>query len=222
MHDWKQIVGDTLDSLQLNAREQKETVAELAGHLEELYEGLRAGGLPEQEAFERCVSQLAEARLAAPEFERAKRKEGAMNYRSKTLWLPGLVTLSLASVFLMALQRFGSLQPRNYRVDDGVLVLHLPWLMLLPFCGAAGAYLSRRAGGRSLNCLVAGTFPAFVMLGVFCLILPIGVFIERNTYILQHPLYFGLALLNWTVLPGAILLLGAVPVCTGKSLSPQN
>jgi hypothetical protein len=220
MHDWKQIAGDSLGSLQLNAREQKETVAELAGHLEELYENLRADGLPEQEAFEQCLSQLSEARLAAREFERAKREEGAMN--SKTLWLPGLVTLTLASVFLMVLQRFSSLQPRIYRVDEGVLVLHLPWLMLLPLCGAAGAYLSRRAGGPSLSCLVAGTFPAFVMLGVFCLILPIGVFIERNTYILQHPLYFGLALLNWTVLPGAVLLLGAVPVCAGKSPSPQN
>jgi hypothetical protein len=222
MHDWKQIVGNSLGSLQLSAREQKETVAELAGHLEELYESLRAGGLPEQEALERCVSQLSEARLAARNFERAKREEGTMNHRSKTLWLPGLVALTLASVFLMVLQRFGSLQPRIYRVDDGILVLHLPWLMLLPFCGAAGAYLSRRAGGRSLNCLVAGVFPALIMLGVFCLMLPIGIVIQQNAYIIHHPLYFGLALLNWTVLPGAVLLLGAIPACAGKRRLPQT
>ncbi len=217
MHDWNQIVGDSLGSLQLNARKQKETVAELAGHLEELYENHRAGGLPEQEAFELCMSQLSEARLATREFERAIREEGTMNHRTKALWLPGLVALTLASVFLMVQQRFALLQPRIYWVDDGALVLNLAWLMVLPLCGAAGAYLSRRAGGRSLNCLVAGTFPALIMLGVFCLILPVGVFIQRNTYILQHPLYFGLALLNWTVLPGAGLLLGALPACGGRS-----
>jgi hypothetical protein len=98
----------------------------------------------------------------------------------------------------------------------------LSWLALLPLCGAAGAYLSRRAGGASLNCLVAGTFPALAMLGVFCLLLPIGIVIQRNAFLIHHPLYFGLALLNWTVLPGALLLLGAVPACAGKSLSPQN
>jgi len=217
MHDWKRIVRGNLGSLLLSDREGKEIVAELAEHLEELYEDLRADGFPEPEAFEQCLSQLSEVRLAARDPERAKRREGAMNYRSKTLWLPGLVTLTLASVFLMVLQRFALLQPRIYWVDDGALVLHLPWLMLLPLCGAAGAYLSRRAGGRSLNCLVAGIFPAFVMLGVFCLILPVGVFIEHNRYILQHPLYFGLALLNWTVLPGAGLLLGAVPAWGGRS-----
>lgn len=217
MHDWKRIVRGNLASLLLSDREGKEIVAELAEHLEELYEDLRADGFPEPEAFEQCLSQLSEVRLAARDLERARRREGAMNYRSKTLWLPGLVTLTLASVFLMVLQRFALLQPRIYWVDDGALVLHLPWLMLLPLCGAAGAYLSRRAGGRSLNCLVAGIFPAFVMLGVFCLILPVGVFIEHNRYILQHPLYFGLALLNWTVLPGAGLLLGAVPAWGGRS-----
>ena len=222
MHDWKQIVGESVRGLHVNPRDEAEIDAELASHLEELYEDLRADGIQEQEALEQCLAQLSEVRVAARDFERAKRKEGAMNYRSKTLWLPGLVSLTLSSVFLMVLQLFGSLQPRIYRVDDGVLVLHLPWLMLLPFCGAAGAYLSRRAGGPSLNCLVAGTFPAFVMLGVFCLILPIGVFIERNTYILQHPLYFCLALLNWTVLPGAVLLLGAIPACAGKRRLQQT
>jgi hypothetical protein len=222
MHDWKRIVRGNLGNLRLSARERKEVVAELAEHLEELYEDLRADGLPEPDALERCLSQLSEVRLAAGDFERAKRKGGAMNYRSKTLWLPGLVTLTLASVFLMVLQRLALLQPRIYWVDDGALVLHLPWLMLLPLCGAAGAYLSRRAGGPSLSCLVAGTFPAVVMVGVLCLILPIGVFIERNTYIIHHPLYFGLALLNWTILPGAGLLLGAVPVMQMRNHLPRN
>ena len=50
------------------------------------------------------------------------------------------------------------------------------------------------------------------MLGVFCVVLPIAVFIERNTYVIHHLRPFGLALLAWTVVPGAVLLLGALPV----------
>jgi hypothetical protein len=40
---------------------------------------------------------------------------------------------------------------------------YLPWLILLPFCGAAGAYLSRRAGGQPALRLVAGLFPVVVL-----------------------------------------------------------
>ena len=216
MHDWNQIVGKSLHGLQLTAREQKETVAELAGHLEELYGDLLADGLPEPEAFEHCLIQLSEARLAARDFERAKHKEGAMNYRSKTLWLPGLVTLTLASVLLMVTEHFAFSRPKVHFVDGGAIVLSGLWLLSLTFCGALGAHLSRRAGGTRLNCFLAATFPASTMLAVFCLILPVAIFIERNTYVIHHPLYFGLALLNWTVVPAFFLLVGAAVACRGR------
>jgi hypothetical protein len=49
------------------------------------------------------------------------------------------------------------------------------------------------------------------MLAVFCFVLPVSVLIERNRFVMQHPLYFLLAMASWTLIPGSALLLGAVP-----------
>jgi uncharacterized membrane-anchored protein len=91
------------------------------------------------------------------------------------------------------------------------LAFYIPWLLTLPFCGAAGAYLSRRSGGKRLSRLAAAVFPAIMMLAVLCLILPIGIFVERNTFIIHHLSYFAIAVLIWTVVPGAALFLGGAP-----------
>jgi hypothetical protein len=98
-----------------------------------------------------------------------------MSYRSKTLWLPGLVTLALASVLLMVAGFLACSRPTVPWVDTGAIVLSGLWLLTLPFCGALGAHLSRRAGGTRLKGLVAATFPASTMLAVFCLILPVAI-----------------------------------------------
>ena len=50
------------------------------------------------------------------------------------------------------------------------------------------------------------------MLGVFCVVLPVAIFIERNTYVMHHLRPFGLALLAWTIVPAVPSLLGALPV----------
>ena len=84
----------------------------------------------------------------------------------------------------------------------------LRWLMLLPVCGAAGAYLSRRAGAKRLTCLVAGIFPAIIMVGSFCVFFPTGL-AQRNSFINHHLLYLGLSVFDWTVLPGSALFVGA-------------
>ncbi|HWH57152.1 MAG TPA: hypothetical protein VN682_05935 [Terriglobales bacterium] len=135
-----------------------------------------------------------------------------MNQRSRTLLLPGLITLTLASVSLMVMQLFAFSRPRVHWVDGGAVAIGFVWLASLLPCGALGAYLSRRAGGSRWNSIIASLFPSLIMLGVFCTVLPIGVLIERNPFILHHPRYFGLALLVWIIVPGAALLLGALPV----------
>lgn len=216
MPDWKEFVRERFPALALPLHDQTELVAELASHLEELYDELRAGGLSEQAAFEECRGQLQGAGDRAAVIELAKQKEAVMNYRSRTLWLPGLVTLTLASVLLMVMERFAFSRPRVHWVDGVAIVLSGLWLLSLTFCGALGAYLSRRAGGTRLSCFLAATFPASTMLGVFCFGLPVAIFIERNTYVIHHPLHLGLALLNWTVVPGAFLLLGAAVACRGR------
>ena len=145
-----------------------------------------------------------------------------MNQRSRAVWLPGLVTLTIASVSLMVMQLFTFSRPRVHWIDGGAVVVAFVWLVSLVPCGALGAYLSRRAGGSRRNSVVASLFPSLVMLGVLCVALPVGLFIERNTYILHHPRHFGLAILTWIVVPGFALLLGALPVLWRMSSRVQT
>jgi hypothetical protein len=216
MPDWNAEVRKNLKNLGLTPQEQEEVIAELADHLQDHYEQLRAKGISESEAMKRSLEQASGWRQMSRKIRNAKNEEDGMNYRTRALWLPGLVALATASVFLMVLQLTG-VQPKIWWKDGGALVIHIPWFMLLPLCGAAGAYLSFRAGGRRLTRLAAGLFPAIVMLAVFCVILPAGLLIERNAFIIRHPVYFVLAILNWTVVPALALLVGAVPICNKRS-----
>jgi len=222
--EWKSIVRSNLKDLDLSLREGEEIAAELAGHLEELYEQFLAKGLCESEACRLAVDETTDWQELAEGIERARRKEGVMNSRTKTLWLPGLVAFATASILLMALERLIMLQPallitleRAIPVRptlwwrDQVVVIYLCWWILLPLCGAAGACMSRRAGGTRRACIAASLFPAIVVLCIFCFVLPVSFVVERNTVVMQHPLYFVLAMVNWTMVPGVALILGAMP-----------
>jgi len=168
--------------------------------------------LHEPEASAQCLEQIEDVQQIAAAASRSQIWEDFMNQRSRTLLLPGLITLTLASVSLMVMQLFAFSTPRVHWVDGGAVAIGFVWLASLLPCGALGAYLSRRAGGSRWNSIIASLFPSLIMLGVFCTVLPIGVLIERNPFILHHPRYFGLALLVWIIVPGAALLLGALPV----------
>ncbi len=212
MHNWQEVVRRNLANCALSRRQRQHLVAELATHLEDLYLELLASGVAEPEAFARCMDELNDVQLIAAAVRQSQIWEEAMNKRSRTLWLPGLVTFTLSSVLLMLMQLFTFSRPRVYWVDNGAFAVGYLWLVSLLPCGALGAYLCRRAGGTRFNSIVASVFPSLIMLAVFSVILPIGIFVEQNTYILHHLRYFGLALLVWIVVPGAALLLGALPV----------
>ena len=221
MHNWEEVARRQLDDLRLDTRDREEIVSELADHLEDVYERARASGMPEPAAFRQCEEQIGGVRQVARKIEQSKLKEGAMNHRTKTLWLPGLVTLTVSSVFLM----ISELVSAHAAVGPSKLVssenarafsFYLPWLITLPFSGAAGAYFSRRGGGKRLHAVAAAVFPAIIMLAVLCLIVPIGIFVERNTFILHHLPYFLIAIAIWAVVPGTALFLGAVPFLPRK------
>jgi hypothetical protein len=212
MHDWEETIRRKLMGLPLSRSRRENLTLELANHLEDLYAELVASGIPEPEASAQCLEQLNDVPQIAAAAKRSEIREDAMNQRSRTLWLPGLITLTLASVSLMVMQLFTFSRPRVHSVDGGAVAVGFAWLVSLLPCGALGAYLSRRAGGSRWSSIIASLFPSVIMLAVFCIILPIGVLVERNTYIIHHPRYFGLALLVWIVVPGSALLLGALPV----------
>ena len=219
MHNWQRLVREKLVAVAMSHAQRENLIAELVNHLEDLHAELLASGTAEPEASAQCLKQLNDVHQIAGA-KRSQIWEGAMNQRTRTLWVPGLVTLAMASVSLTAMQLFTFSRPRVDGGERGAMAMGMMWLLSLFPCGALGAFLSRRAGGSRWNSIAASLFPSLTMLAVLCLVLPVGIFFEGNTYMVHHPRYFGLALLFWAVVPAAPLLLGALPVL-GR-FSPPN
>jgi hypothetical protein len=160
------------------------------------------------EGRENSGSPLAGQRCPSPEIQtaRKKKKEGEiMNRRTKHIWLPGLMSLAAAMVLLMILIQI-SLQPRFLGRSPLYMVL-LPWLVLLPLCGASGAYQSRRGGGPRWTRLAAGLFPSIALLALGSILT-----LTRLVVLAQPRWWYGsLAVMIGIVLPTAALLLGALP-----------
>jgi len=212
MPDWQEMVREKVAGAAVSRRRREELISELSSQLDDRHAELLGSGVEEPEASAQCLEQIEDVQQIAAAASRSQIWEDFMNQRSRTLLLPGLITLTLASVSLMVMQLFAFSRPRVHWVDGGAVAIGFVWLASLLPCGALGAYLSRRAGGSRWNSIIASLFPSLIMLGVFCTVLPIGVLIEGNPFILHHPRYFGLALLVWIIVPGAALLLGALPV----------
>jgi hypothetical protein len=130
----------------------------------------------------------------------------AMNKRTRTFWAPALVSLTAAMASLTISTLWG-LEPRFVARGWATYVVYLPWLLSLPLCGAAGAYLSRRAGGKRWALLTAALFPVIAMTTLVGLLTVIGKFV----YAKPQWIYFSTAVLFGSILPGMALLLGAVP-----------
>src|SRR6185503_17718113 len=79
VRDWREQVKRKLGPLGLDPRREAEIIRELADHLEEAPDG--AGSL-----------DLVNWEMARREIRRAELEEGSMNYRTKTVWFPGLLT----------------------------------------------------------------------------------------------------------------------------------
>ncbi|MGA2355586.1 MAG: hypothetical protein ABSG02_13905 [Terriglobales bacterium] len=129
------------------------------------------------------------------------------NNRTKTLWLPALVSLTGSMLWRFVLQRsFPQSQPLLNHAGLP-LAYQLLWLAALPLVGALSVYLSRRAGGDKLTGLMAALSPSIVMI-------PLWLVLATK---MSHPSprqWFGLlcGVLNWIVTPGIALSLGAWPL----------
>jgi hypothetical protein len=217
MPDWKALVLERLEALGLSPTQEEEIASELAGHLEDCYEECRTHGVGKSEAIERSLEQVASWPNLSRKIRGAKRKEEMMNHRTRTLWLPALISLAAAMFFLMISTQI-ALEPRV--IAERFIIFHtsttstsysfaayLPWLILLPFCGAAGAYLSRRAGGQRPVRLLAGLFPGIALFGLVSFLTLIGQIVP-----FQHQWSaFVTALLFLMVPPGIALFLGVMP-----------
>jgi hypothetical protein len=210
MPDWNRIIRERLGAVATNFREQEETFAELAGHLEDVYEDLRAQGKRESEAMARALSEISDGCRLGRKIQ--KSKEGKMNERTRQFWLPGLISVAAACALLAVVAQL-SYMPRVILLRSELATLVYPvWLLGQMVPGALGAYLSRRAGGNRLARLTAGLFPVIIMvagIGVVILVQMLshgrGDFGRVDTQMLLR------ALLATILIPAVVLALGTLP-----------
>lgn len=137
-----------------------------------------------------------------------------VNTRVRTLWLPGLV-LFLASMGLLGLLIWAGVRPLTFFLNwHHPLQFYVPWLVVLPVLGAVGAYWSRRAGGGTRTRLLASVFPVLPLAGmaVVGLLADLIVDVGGGRHSVWHTLCgAGYLVVCWLLVPGAALLLGALP-----------
>jgi hypothetical protein len=209
MPDWKALVRECVRSLGLTHELEEEVVAELADHLQDRYEEGRAQGLCQSEAMDRSLEQAADWRRLVQQTQRVQRKEEIMKYRSKGLWLPGLISMALSAGWMFFLQQILAPGQGPWKHAGLPLALYLVWLATLPLFGAISACLSKRQGGEQLSRIAASLFLPLVMFGFW-----IAVTIYLAMRADGRPMQWAnicLTALNWVVLPGLSLLLGALP-----------
>jgi hypothetical protein len=125
-----------------------------------------------------------------------------MDLHVKKVWLPG------AASFLLLLGWYFMLGPVPF--DK---MLSLPYLVVVPFAGAFGAYLSRRMKGSVIERILSAVFPVFTFVALFAFRVVYGSFFEREPYTLPHFLAGLSWLLLFIVVGGLLLVLGAWPLC---------
>ena len=241
MPDWEALVSARLGPLDGDERPRAEIIGELAGHLEDEYVERCARGAAEFAAVEETLAQVADWEELARRIRLAKREEGIMNHRTKGYWLPGLVCFTASMVWMMILQLSIPIRLPWYPTDClapphvglahtlcglsnaqlQIYTLAAPyvlWLLTQPMFGALGAYLSRRGGGERRARVVAGVFPALMFMIALGIVGVIAVFVERNQFVLNHPLYFGAMIFPWVIFPGLALALGVLPFLRQRRL----
>src|SRR6267378_2451112 len=212
MRDWRKFVHVQMAKLPLSPGTKADVVDELAGHLEEVYEGHRRQGMTEELAAQRAMRQVTDWNALQRHIRNAKKREDLMHNRVRQLWFPGFLTLTLSMGLLPMLLELG-LQPRivSWSGPDTIL-FYVPWLLTLPLFGALGAYISLRAGGSARAILFSGIFPMLSLAACFFVILPLSFVLDRSgSFQLTLAGFLGL-LLCWVVAPGAALLIGALPI----------
>ena len=138
MRDWQALVRERLSGCELMCAQQDEVVAELAAHLEDLYEEQLAQGVNETGAVHSALDEVPDWRKLARKIRNSKQQEEQMSNRTRKLWLPGFASLATASVALILMNRMG-IEPKLFWYGSKVgLVLFFPWLMVLPLFGGLG------------------------------------------------------------------------------------
>jgi len=217
MHDWRLLVQQRLAGLLIEDGEAAQVVEELAGHLEESYQSLLRDGLSEEVAARCVLERVSDWQDLKRKLESSRNKETIMNKRVTQFWFPAFLTLALSMVLLAVIQIFGPTpwvdpMPGDRLRMTPVAVVYVSWLIFLPFIGALAAYLSRRAGGRTLAVFSSVVFPVFPYVAFFVIGLPLALILDdKVAHNITIPAFF-VGLSAWVIFPAMALLAGGWPV----------
>jgi hypothetical protein len=218
MLDWRQLVQQRLAGLSIEEGEATQVFEELAGHLEENYRFLLKEGLTEEVAARHVLGYVGDWQDLKRKIESSRNKETIKNKRVTQFWFPAFLTLSLSMLLLALIEFFGpkpwvTPMPGGPRLRMTPLaVVYVSWLLFLPFIGALGAYLSRRAGGRSRAVFSSIVFPVFPYVAFFVIGLPLALILgDHVAHNITIPAFF-VGLSAWVILPATALLAGGWPV----------
>ena len=235
MPDWEKLVGKRLAHLALEEGERRDVIAELGGHLEEIYEALRQKGVSRDEAVRDTLLQVDNWDKLRKEIYVARTKEDLVNARTRRFWIPSLVTLAASIVTLIGFTFLGlgpgplGLRPEHatggeHEIWWGHLVggitgitggphavnEYTAWLMVLPLIGAVGASLSRRAGGTLRDIIISGVFPALAWLTIVLVILSFAASLGRGLEVVIAPVGPVGLIFVLVLIPAACLLVGVL------------
>lgn len=133
-----------------------------------------------------------------------------MKSQAERVWLPGAAS---------CLSFFGAVCVLNVLPfdKDRSLLMSIPYLAVMPFAGALGAFLSRRMEGSVVERLLSASFPVFTLVALFAVRIVYGLYFEGEPYTLPHFLS-GLSLtLKFSAVGGLLLVLGAWPFCRPRA-----
>jgi hypothetical protein len=144
-----------------------------------------------------------------------------MDLHANKFWLPG----AASSLMFFGLYVLFTLLPVYTNADwskHGFLFISIPYLAVMPFVGALGAYLSRRMKGSVGERILSALFPVFTFAAIFTVRIVYGLFFEGTPYTLPHFLT-GLSLtLIIIIIGGLFLVLGAWPFCRNSKFTPSD
>ena len=142
-----------------------------------------------------------------------------MDLHVNKVWLPGAAScLLFFGLYFTFTPVYTDLASSTYRF----LLLSSPYLAVMPFVGALGAYLSRRMKGSVVERILSALFPVFTFAALFAVRIVYGLFFEREPYTLPHFLT-GLSVTLIVIIAGGLfLVLGAWPFCRNGKFKPSD
>jgi hypothetical protein len=210
MPDWREFVSQRLRGLGFSRQREEEICAELGEHLEDAYLDALKRGLSPEAAMAAAQREVSDWRRLSRKIRHVGREERTMSHTARTLWMPGITMLLIASALLLIAARLFPAELWSRPGAPGALLA--PWLAAYLVFGAAGAWWSRRAGGSTAVRFFAGTFPLTLHLVVFLLPILVALLVEAP----RHPEHVQAAFLlraalGWVVIPGVALAIGTLP-----------